>query len=487
MWRKLLLTIIAALGLAAVAIPAFQPAQAQSTTWTAAYYNNATLEGSPAVTRTDPNIAFNWGLGAPVAGVGADGFSVRWATDVQLSPGTYRFYALADDNVRVIFNFNQTVFDTFGTSQVGQTVSGDVVVGASGLYHIQVDYREVSDNAYAFVSYANLATNPTGPSFVPPANQSVGGGSWTSQYFNNSTLAGSPVAILSEASPSHNWGNGSPLPSVPADYFSVRFTSAQSLPAGNYQAQFLVDDGVRFFVNGALLLDAFGAATGQQLVANFSLSGGQASFQIDYVEYAGDAFLTYNLVNQSAPIPQPQPTTVPQPQPQPPSPTGAVGTITAFRLNVRQDPNPTALVLTRVSRGDQYPVVARSADGGWFRVNVGSVTGWVSAVYLSVTNEASVPIGSGGQPPVQPPAPQPPAQTGATLTVTPYVVRLRSGPGTQFDTLARIAANTTVPVVGRTSTNQWYQVNFNGIIGWVTSQYSQLSPGTNAGNLPVTG
>ena len=85
----------------------------------AQYYNNPTYRDHPAFTRNDANIAFNWGVNSPGNGVGSDNFSVRWATDVQLNPGTYRFYALADDNIRIVFNFVsfQPVIDTFASGQ----------------------------------------------------------------------------------------------------------------------------------------------------------------------------------------------------------------------------------------------------------------------------------------------------------------------------------------------------------------------------------
>jgi transposase len=52
-----------------------------------------------------------------------------------------------------------------------------------------------------------------------------------------SDWAAKEAAILSEAGPSHNWGSGSPLPSVPADNFSARWTSIQGLNSGNYVLQ----------------------------------------------------------------------------------------------------------------------------------------------------------------------------------------------------------------------------------------------------------
>lgn len=472
MWRKGL--IIAVLfGLLAVFVA--QPAMAQNPTWTAQYYNNATLFGDPAVTRTDANIAFNWGIAAPVNGVNADNFSVRWGTDVFLNAGTYRFFALADDKIRVTFNFGSPVINTFDNPAVGQTVSVDVSVPTNGTYHIQVDYQELTDNAYAYFSFANVASNPTGPNFAAPVNIPVSSGPWTAQYYSNTSLSGDPAAILSEGSPSHNWGTGSPLPSVPADNFSARWTSVQTLNGGGYVLQVLVDDGVRVFVNGVLVINQFGGATGQTYTANLSLPSGQNSFQVEYVEFTGNAFLDYQLTLPSSPTAVP--TQVVQP-------TGATASVTAFRLNVRSAPNATAPVLTRINRFESYAVTARSADNTWYQINVGGQLGWVSSRWVSISNGANIPTNGGGSGPVPTTGSAP---TGILVTATPFTVNLRTGPGTQFDRIARLPAGSTAQVVGRNSNNTWWQVNYNGIVGWAAAEFAIIQQGANLNSIPVTG
>ena len=52
-----------------------------------------------------------------------------------------------------------------------------------------------------------------------------------------------------------DWGNGSPDSLIPADRFSVRWTRSIDLEAGVYRFDLVVDDGVRFYVDGTLVLD----------------------------------------------------------------------------------------------------------------------------------------------------------------------------------------------------------------------------------------
>ncbi len=478
MWRKAMLGVFLLL-LTSIAIT--QPALAQtlSPVWHASYYNTGDLSGAPVFTRDDAAIAFNWGSGSPGSGINNDSFSVRWATDVSLNPGTYRFYAQADDNMRVVFNFVNyaPVIDTFASGAVNQLVTGDVTVQNPGTYHIQVDYREVTDVAFAYLSFANLAGNPGGPSFATPiAPIPVATGSWTAQYYSNVNLSGDPVAILSESSPTHNWGTGSPVASVPADNFSARWISSQSLAGGAYNINVSADDGVRVWVNGTLVIDQWHAASGQTYSATVNLPSGLSYFQVEYFEGSGNAYLNFSVTQNGGTVINPT---------APPAQSSSTATVTAYRLNVRSLPDGiNGQIITRINRLETYPVVGRNADASWYLLNINGTNGWVSANFINVSNPGAVPAaGASGQPTTAPQG----GPTGNVVTANPYNVVIRSGPGTQFQRLGLLPVGGTAPVSGRTSTNSWWQINFNGISGWVSSQYTAIGAGANINAIPVTG
>lgn len=468
------ITTLAAVALVLVGAFAAAPADAQGVTWRGEYYNNAYLLDPPAFTRNDSAIAFNWGLGSPGDGVNADNFSVRWATDVNLAAGNYRFYAQADDNVRVTFDFNTTVIDTF-SGPVGQFVSGDVQVASAGTYHIQVDYREVTEVAYAFVSFANLATNPNPPSF--PVNPGTGTGQWVAQYYPNTNLSGDPAAILTLSNPNFNTGGNPPVASMPATNWSARFTSVQTLNPGSYQAAFNVDDGVRYFVNGALVLDRWGAATGQTQSADFTVSAPQVTFQIDYVQFGGEAYLQYNILPAGSGGGAINPPVTGGPF--------AVATVRAGTLNVRAQPNAGSSVVTQVRFNEQYQVFGRSADSRWYLIDVFGTFGWASGAYLRLDQPGNVPVVDPNAPVPQPPAA--PVDGGVIVTATPYSVILRSGPATSFDRIALLRSGATATVVGRNGDNTWWQVNFAGVTGWVSAQFAIIQQGAHINAIPVTG
>lgn len=440
-----------------------QFAQAQSgLVWTAYFFNNPFLADPVVVTRQDTVIAFNWGGGSPATGVNADNFSARWGTSAFFAAGTYRFYAQADDAVRVTLNDVQVLINTLDSPRPAQLLTADVTLNA-GTYKVQVDFQEFGGDAYLYVSWADLATNPTGPNFAP----SLGSGPWTAQYYGNPNLLGTPTLIQSENSPSHNWGSGSPVASIPADNFSARWTSAQTLTAGTYQIITKADDGVRVIVDGVVYINEFHGATGQTYIATIPVVAGQHSFVVEYNEGSGDAFLEFTISSLT-------PT---------PVPTNAVATITAARLNARDIPNPyTGKVVVKISKGENYSIVGRNANSTWWQLNINGILGWVNGRFITVTNAQNVPVtttvtpnkpGTTTPPPVVTSCSGAPASRlviGKLGRVTPGVSNnVRSAAGRSNALIGTIPSGGTFTVLSGpqcANTMAWWQVNYNGLVGW---------------------
>lgn len=452
-------------------------------TWNAEFYNNPILSGNAVLERSDSAISFNWGNGSPALEVNSDNFTARWGADVYFPAGTYRFYALADDNVRVIVDFQyDPLIDTFDEARVGQTVSGDITLNA-GTHHIQVDYRELGGDAYVYVTWENLASNPAGPNFPQPSTLPVTyTGPWTAQYYGNPTLSGFPTVIESVNSPSNNWGNGSPVESILPDNFSARWISIQNLEAGDYRVSVRADDGVRVTVDGVVVINEFHLAGNTTYTADLSLSAGQHNFMIEYYEAGGVAFLDYQLLRINTTV-LPAPTPFPTPGSVvivPPANTGSTATVTAFRLNVRNIPDAVnGEVLVKIDDGETYPVVGRNADSSWWQINVRGTVGWVNARFVTVTNAGAVPLTDSRV------SPQP-TFTGYTVTAK-IGVNIRSGPQPSQAILGVLRRNQTAQLVGRNASNTWWQISYNGILGWVNAPFVDLTPGTDLNRVPVTG
>lgn len=431
--------------------------QTPNATWEGEYFDNPVL-GSPALfTRTDSNIAFDWGLGSPGNGIPDNAFSVRWSTDTYFDAGTYRFWVLADDNIAVTIDFNREIINTFNTNEVNQLISRDVDLSA-GTHHIQVDYREINDEAFAYLDFANLDENPTGPDFAVPINPPANG-AWTAQYYNNPSLAGTPVIVRGEANPGGDWGTGSPAPSIPADNWSARWTSTLSLNGGDYQITAYADDGVRVYVDGILLINEWHIASGEHYVVDRTLVNGNHTITLEYYEAAGLAFVDFNIAQQSPPM------------------IGTTATVTVSQLNVRETPSVSGgNILTRVNYGQTFSALARTQDNQWIQINANGVIGWVDGEFVIVSNINSLPITDGVSQP-----------TGYIVTATPYTVNIRTGPGTQYDDIGNIPAYDTAQVIGRNANATWWQINYNGVIGWSSAEYARLQSGANISQIPITG
>ncbi len=111
------------------------------------YFNNMDFT-APVATRNDPEINFNWGTGAPLAGMAPDTFSVRWTGKIQVpTTGRYTFYTTTDDGVRLWVN-NQLIIDKF-VPQAATEWSGSVDLVAGQKYDIRMDYFDRAGGAKA--------------------------------------------------------------------------------------------------------------------------------------------------------------------------------------------------------------------------------------------------------------------------------------------------------------------------------------------------
>lgn len=454
---KLRTSLFVAAALLVLAFGAIMTTSAQSVeaVWTGEYFSNPILSDPPEFIRTDNNIAFDWGLSSP-AGLPENEFTVRWTTEIFAPEGTYRFWARADDNISVIVDGN-TIIDTFATNEINELITTDLQLSA-GTHFIQVDYREFSGQAFAFFDFANLATNPSGPNFVQPTVPPTG--AWTAQYFNNVDLFGTPVVTRGEASPSNNWGGGSPVPSIGADTWSARWTANLELDGGTYRIAARADDGVRVFVDGVLIIDEWHIARGEAYVETRSLTPGQHLFVIEYYESGGVAFLDFNIEQVEF------------------RDGTALATVTTGLLNVRDAPNPfTGSILTQVANGETFTALARTPDSSWVQINANGVIGWVNASYAAVPDIFNLPVvgADGSQQP-----------TGYTVTATPFAVNIRTGPGTQFRDIGNLPLNDTAQVIGRNAAATWWQINYNDIVGWVSAQYAVIESGADLSQIPVT-
>lgn len=77
------------------------PTPAPLGAYTGEYFVNQTLTGTPAFTRQDADVNFDWVNGSPDSRIPTDHFSVRWTKTSSFASGNYTFFVTADDGVRL--------------------------------------------------------------------------------------------------------------------------------------------------------------------------------------------------------------------------------------------------------------------------------------------------------------------------------------------------------------------------------------------------
>lgn len=243
--------------------------------WRGEYYNNATLAGEPVFARNDASIDFAWGQGSPTTGINADNFSVRWTRTLDFAQGGYRFFARADDGVRVWVD-GRLIIDEWKDSPA-MTHQADIYL-TPGRHSIQLDYYEHLGDALIKVwwEYHGLY-----PDFTYHG--------WRGEYFNNVSLSGTPVYIADDAQLDFNWGLGAPVPGMNADNFSVRWTRVLDFSAGRYRFYVRVDDGARLYVDNTTLIDQWHDSAPITYTADISLAAGNHTIRLDYYERTGGA------------------------------------------------------------------------------------------------------------------------------------------------------------------------------------------------------
>jgi hypothetical protein len=119
---------------------------------------------------------------------------------------------------------------------------------------------------------------------------------WRGEYYANAMLLGTPVVVRNDPDVNFNWGRNAPAPGMPADNFSVRWTRQLSFPATQpYRLVLRSDDGVRLWIDGALLIDEWHAATPNVYTRDVNLTAGLHSFRIEYYEGSGDASVQFRV------------------------------------------------------------------------------------------------------------------------------------------------------------------------------------------------
>jgi hypothetical protein len=318
----------------------------------------------------------------------------------------------------------------------------------------------------------------------PPFTQGppvVNSSTWQAEFYNNTDFTGAVAAQTTYTDAqiaSLNFGTNAQPAGVNPDNFSAIIRTARTLNAGNVVFRAFADDRLEVRVNGQQILNITQPNTGQEVTYPVPIAG-TYNIELRFIEFAGPAFLQFQISATGSvpggptftPLPSPTATITPLP----PIPPGAI-TATVIRaavLNTRDAPSLGGNRIGRVLRGQTYAIVGRDADARWFLLQLSGYQGWAWGYYLFIDgNEFNPPVISGntilglaGQPDF---GVRGQAQAG---------LRLREGPSIGTRQIGRITWGAFLPIVGRTPDGFWYKTVWKDTVGWVYAPYIDIIEG----------
>lgn len=225
----------------------------------------------------------------------------------------------------------QMLLDGIPTTTPYQTAG---VVGFQRTLSVPV-YQQMNGNYYTFHNWSDgggvvhVITTP--PLDATYSAQFDTASPFHAEYFKNTDLSGDPALTRDEAAINFDYGDtGSPDSSFDHNQFSARWTTQQYFATGRYTFSTTVDDGVRLYIDGNLVIDKWIDEATSTYTATVDLSEGNHEIKMEYYQAFGGAVakLTWDL-SPDSPVITPTPTPTAEPTPTPsvtdtPSPTPSV-------------------------------------------------------------------------------------------------------------------------------------------------------------------
>ncbi len=287
--------------------------------WRSEFWPNPNLFGDPLLVGREPAVNFNWGTGSPAAGLPSDNFSARWFRLVDFEPSNYRFYLNVNDGARLWVD-GQLLIDEWRDGDARE-VTKDLTI-AGGRHELRLEYYDRTGEASISLRWEKAPPVTSTP--TPTATPIGYYPDWRGEYWSNTALSGNPTLVQNDPVIDFNWGSGAPAPALPPDNFSVRWSRSFTFENGLYRFTANVNDGIRFYVDGSLILDQWlDTAVAKTHVLDLNLNG-RHWLVVEYYERIGDAVASFYWEQVS---PTQTPTTTPTPTPTntvPPTPTNTV-------------------------------------------------------------------------------------------------------------------------------------------------------------------
>ena len=171
-------------------------------------------------------------------------------------------------------------YSTIAPNVAGTSYSDTAVTGGTTYHYVVSGVNSAGEGP-------NSSQASATPVSAPPPGSGTG---LKGQYYNNIDFT-ALKKTRTDATINFDFGNGSPVPGMGSDTFSIRWTGeVQGQFSETYTFHTITDDGVRLWVNGQLIIDRWFDQGATEWTGNIALNAGQrVSIQMDYYENGGGA------------------------------------------------------------------------------------------------------------------------------------------------------------------------------------------------------
>ena len=141
------------------------------------------------------------------------------------------------------------------------------------------------DAAGNYSASSNTAQVTTPPPSGSPSCSVPGTNGFSGCYYNNINLTGTPVLMNTTPQITFDWAWGFPSAPVPQANFSVRWQGRFQFAAGTYAFNVVTGDGVRVYVDGVKILDAWYDQASYSYAVGQALSAGSHLIALEYYDH----------------------------------------------------------------------------------------------------------------------------------------------------------------------------------------------------------
>jgi chitodextrinase len=191
--------------------------------------------------------------------------------------------------------------DNVGVTGYQITRNGTVIGSVSGSMLAWADTSVSPSTTYMYAvkaydgagnfSVAGNSVQVTTPANAPPpgACPAPATNAFTGCYYNNTTLSGDPVFVRTDGQLNFDWGNHSPDAALQPLNFSARWQGNFMFSQGDYSFSVITSDGMRLYVDGNLILNAWRDQSPNSYTVTQTISQGSHLIVVEYYERLGGA------------------------------------------------------------------------------------------------------------------------------------------------------------------------------------------------------